>query len=72
MPETAKPELPEPATTEINPPKSNNKTMELAKSFEPKAIEAHWYPKWENAGYFHATTDENKPAYCIMLPPVEP
>ena len=69
MPETAKPELPEPATPEINPPKLNNKTMELAKSFEPKAIEAHWYPKWENAGYFHATTDENKPAYCIMLPP---
>jgi len=43
--------------------------MELAKSFEPQAIEAHWYPKWENAGYFQAKLDSDKPAYCIMLPP---
>ena len=63
------PEIPEPNMPEINPPEPSTNTMELAKSFEPQAIEAHWYPKWENAGCFHATTDADKPAYCIMLPP---
>ncbi|MDO9189690.1 MAG: class I tRNA ligase family protein, partial [Sulfurimicrobium sp.] len=43
--------------------------MELAKSFEPAAIEAHWYPRWESSGYFRATTAPDKDAYCIMLPP---
>jgi valyl-tRNA synthetase len=43
--------------------------MELAKSFEPRAIEAHWYPVWESAGHFHAATVDGKDAYCIMLPP---
>ncbi len=43
--------------------------MELAKSFEPRAIEAHWYPIWESNGYFKAATHEGKDAYCIMLPP---
>ncbi len=43
--------------------------MELAKSFEPAAIEAHWYPIWESQGYFKAATEPGKDAYCIMLPP---
>ena len=43
--------------------------MELAKSFEPRAIEAHWYPIWESAGHFKAATVDGKDAYCIMLPP---
>jgi valyl-tRNA synthetase len=43
--------------------------MELAKSFEPRAIEAHWYPIWEAAGYFKTATDTARDAYCIMLPP---
>ncbi|MDP2829236.1 MAG: valine--tRNA ligase [Sulfuricellaceae bacterium] len=51
--------------------------MELAKSFEPAAIEAHWYPIWESRSYFKpamsraewAATDAGKDAYCIMLPP---
>ena len=29
--------------------------MELAKSFEPHAIESHWYPEWESRGYFAAS-----------------
>ncbi|GAB4115967.1 MAG: valine--tRNA ligase [Sideroxydans sp.] len=44
--------------------------MELAKSFDPREIESHWYPIWENAGYFkagtHPTQQEN---FCILLPP---
>ena len=43
--------------------------MELAKSFEPKDIEARWYPQWENAGYFKPSGNADNPAYCIMLPP---
>jgi len=62
-------EMSESNMSELISHESSTITPELAKSFEPKAIEASWYPKWENAGYFHATTDENKPAYCIMLPP---
>ncbi len=41
----------------------------LAKSFEPKAIEAKWYPVWERAGYFVPSGDAAKPAYTIQLPP---
>ncbi len=42
---------------------------ELAKSFDPKAIESCWYPRWEQAGYFKHSQDRTKPAYCIQLPP---
>ena len=43
--------------------------MELAKSFEPHAIESRWYPEWEQRGYFAQSGDASKPAYCIQLPP---
>ncbi|MHB0925035.1 MAG: valine--tRNA ligase [Gallionellaceae bacterium] len=44
--------------------------MELAKSFEPKDIEARWYPQWEQAGYFKAGLDAaKKESFCIQLPP---
>jgi valyl-tRNA synthetase len=43
--------------------------MELAKSFEPHAIEAHWYPIWESRGYFNAGYANDKPSFCIQLPP---
>ena len=42
--------------------------MELAKSFEPHAIEAHWYPVWEQQGLFKPAMN-GAPAYCIQLPP---
>ncbi len=43
--------------------------MELAKSFEPAAIEKHWRSTWEQRGYYAATTDAGKPAFSIQLPP---
>ncbi len=44
--------------------------MELAKSFEPKHIESHWYPQWEAAGYFHAGKETDpEHTFCIQLPP---
>jgi valyl-tRNA synthetase len=51
-----------------NIPSAN--TAELAKSFEPKAIESRWYPMWENSGYFAAGMDTSKQDnFCILLPP---
>ena len=47
--------------------------MELAKSFEPSAIENRWYDFWESHGYFAASPvaqNEGSPdSYCIQLPP---
>ncbi len=57
---------PEPSSSKSATPTS----MELAKSFEPAAIEARWYPEWEKNGYFTAGTDAAKSEnYCILLPP---
>ncbi len=44
-------------------------SAELAKSFDPASIEAHWVPIWEERGYFAAGTDPAKPSFSIQLPP---
>jgi valyl-tRNA synthetase len=43
--------------------------MELAKTFDPAAIEARWYPLWDAKGYFRAGAVPGRPAFCIQLPP---
>ena len=58
------------APPSANPPTTTNPLDNaLAKAFDPVAIESHWYPKWEQAGYFTTTPDSIRPAYCIQLPP---
>ena len=42
---------------------------ELAKSFEPAALEAHWGPLWEREGLYAPTLDTAKPSFSIQLPP---
>ncbi|MFN9805774.1 MAG: valine--tRNA ligase, partial [Betaproteobacteria bacterium] len=42
---------------------------ELAKAFEPAAIEARWAPVWESRGYARAGEAPGKPSFCIQLPP---
>ncbi len=42
--------------------------MSLDKSFDPHAVEARWYGRWEAAGWF-AHRGAARPAYCIQLPP---
>lgn len=42
---------------------------ELAKSFEPAAIEARWAPLWEQSGLYEPTLDASKPSFAIQLPP---
>ena len=63
-----------PDVSDIMPPSSapppSAPSMELAKSFEPAAIEAQWYPFWERNGYFEAGVDRSNPnSFCILLPP---
>ncbi len=42
---------------------------ELAKSFEPAAIEAKWAPLWEQSGVYAPTLDAARPSFSIQLPP---
>ncbi|MCB1605609.1 MAG: valine--tRNA ligase [Xanthomonadales bacterium] len=39
----------------------------MDKSFDPKAVEARWYPQWEQSGAFAPTAQAE--AFCILLPP---
>lgn len=42
---------------------------ELAKSFEPAALEAHWGPLWESKGLYKPMLDASRESFCIQLPP---
>ncbi|MFM8928421.1 MAG: valine--tRNA ligase [Betaproteobacteria bacterium] len=42
---------------------------ELAKTFEPAAIEARWALLWEQQGAYGPSTDPAKPSFCVQLPP---
>ncbi len=42
---------------------------ELSKTYSPKEIEQKWYQEWESRKYFHATTEQGKPNYSIVIPP---
>ena len=42
---------------------------ELAKTYDPKGIEARLYSKWEEKKYFHAEVDETKKPFTIVIPP---
>ena len=53
----------------LPPTETNSLDNALAKAFDPAAIESHWYPKWEAAGYFKTDQDTARPTYCIQLPP---
>ena len=45
-------------------------SQELAKSFDPKAIEAKWYEFWESKGYYAAGLNPDvHENFCILLPP---
>jgi len=39
----------------------------MDKTYNPQAIEIHWYQTWEKNNYFAPAGDS--PGYCIMLPP---
>ena len=43
--------------------------MELAKTYDPQAIEGRIYEKWLNKKYFHAEVDKRKKPFTIVIPP---
>jgi valyl-tRNA synthetase len=45
-------------------PSADNKT-----AYDPQAIEAGWYARWEKSGLFTADARSKKPKYTICLPP---
>src|SRR6266550_3295240 len=45
------------------------KTSDMPKAFDPQAIEAGWYARWESDGLFVADAHSRKPKYTICLPP---
>jgi valyl-tRNA synthetase len=42
---------------------------ELAKQYNPQAVEEKIYHRWESNGYFHATINPEKSPYTIVIPP---
>ncbi len=42
---------------------------EIAKTYEPSAVEAKWYDAWLAGGCFAADPASSKPAYSIVIPP---
>ena len=42
---------------------------EMPDHFEPQAVEAGWYARWEQEGLFVADAKSKKPKYTICLPP---
>jgi valyl-tRNA synthetase len=51
--------------TEPSPPSA----APIADRYEPAAVEARWYPEWEQRGYFRCDVASSKPPYCIVIPP---
>jgi valyl-tRNA synthetase len=42
----------------------------MDKSYEPHALESHWYARWEAEGHFRPDPAQSgEPPYCIMIPP---
>ncbi len=44
----------------------------MEKTFDPQAIEQHWYQEWEARGYFKPRSTKNvqeSDSYCIVIPP---
>uniref|UniRef100_A0A0C9S2L0 Valine--tRNA ligase, mitochondrial n=1 Tax=Wollemia nobilis TaxID=56998 RepID=A0A0C9S2L0_9CONI len=43
--------------------------QEMAKAYNPSAVEAAWYQWWEKSGFFVADANSKKPPFVIVLPP---
>ncbi|MCL1888121.1 MAG: valine--tRNA ligase [Kiritimatiellaeota bacterium] len=41
----------------------------MDKHYDPKTIEAKWYPWWEQNGFFTPPADNAAEPYCIVIPP---
>jgi valyl-tRNA synthetase len=43
--------------------------MELAKTYDPKAVEQDVYAAWQQAGAFEAEAADGEKTFCIVIPP---
>ncbi|WP_324679515.1 valine--tRNA ligase [Hymenobacter sp. GOD-10R] len=43
--------------------------MALAKTYTPADVEAKWYQRWQEQGFFKAKPNPRKPAYSVVIPP---
>ncbi|BEU88640.1 valine--tRNA ligase [Selenomonas sp. TAMA-11512] len=41
----------------------------IPKAYDPNAFEKKWYAYWESNGFFHASADDGKTPYSIVIPP---
>ena len=41
----------------------------LGTVYDPTDVEPKWYRFWLENDYFHAEVDQDRPAYCITIPP---
>lgn len=41
----------------------------MDKHYDPKAVEAKWYPIWEEQGYFHSDPSKGGKPYAVVIPP---
>ncbi len=42
---------------------------ELQKTYDPSEVEARWYSRWEERGYFHADEGRAGPRFSVVIPP---
>ena len=47
----------------------SQKHSQMPKSYDPQAVEASWYARWEEAGIFGADAGSPKPRFSMALPP---
>ena len=43
--------------------------MPLAKTYSPAAVEAKWYQRWQEQGFFQAHPNPQKQPYTVVIPP---
>jgi valyl-tRNA synthetase len=43
--------------------------MSLAKTYSPADVEAKWYQRWQEQGFFKANVNPRKQPYTIVIPP---
>jgi valyl-tRNA synthetase len=56
-------------TTAPATPSSTTTDSELPTEWKAAEVEAHWYPKWMEAGVFAPTARRDRKPYVIMMPP---
>ena len=49
--------------------KESKMSKELAKTYDPKAIEEKLYEKWCENKYFHAEVDRSRKPFTTVMPP---